>query len=118
MDKRNRYPKGTRGLAAYELSVELAVNTLKILKTVHGPADLVNQAQRAVISIPLNIAEGAGRRGRDRSYHFTVAYGSGQELMAALEVVQDLELADDAKISDLCELLDRVNRVVWGLCKR
>ena len=41
--------------------------------------DLADQARRAMASVPLNLAEGAGRAGRDRVYHFRIAYGSVKE---------------------------------------
>ncbi len=110
-------PRGVRGLAAYELALEVSKNTLKLLNDIHAPGDLVDQARRAVISIPLNIAEGAGRTGRDRRYHFTVAYGSGRELAAALDIIRMLGLVDDGKMETLILTLDRLNGMVWGLCR-
>ena len=117
MNKKNRFPRGTRGLAAYELAMQVAENTLKMLDNLHAPGDLNSQTRRAVISIPLNVAEGAGRRGKDRSYHFSIAYASGQEVMAALELIRRLNLVDQSEIDTLIRLMDRVNALVYGLMR-
>ena len=118
MTHRNHSSKGIRGLVAYEQASETCIAILNALKSVRAPGDLKNQIQRAVISIPLNIAEGSGRHGGDRKYHFSVAYGSGREAMAGLELIRGLGLMDKAKIADLIARLDRVNRLVWGLQRK
>ena len=117
MHENTRKPMGVKGLVAYDLALEVTKDTLKLLDHVHAPGDVVDQARRAAISIPLNIAEGAGRIGRDRKYHFTIAYGSGRELAAALDIIRVLGKVDEAKIETLSRMLDRVNGLVWRLCR-
>ena len=116
MNNKKHHPKGTRGLVAYELVIKLVKDTLNMLDEIHGPGDLVSQARRAVISIPLNIAEGSGRRGNDRSYHFSIAYGSAKEVQAVLEIIRVLGLVEHTRIDALLTLSDRVNGLIWGLC--
>jgi len=56
-------------------------------------AELSDQLDRASISVPLNIAEGAGRSTpRERARHYTIARGSAGECLACLDLL-DLELA-------------------------
>jgi four helix bundle protein len=56
---------------------------------------LRDQLERASLSIAINIAEGAGPRGRgDRARFFTVARGSAMECAALLEVAASRGLVD------------------------
>jgi four helix bundle protein len=48
---------------------------------------LGRQLAASASSVPLNIAEGAGRFGRDRLHHFRIAYGSCQEAKTTLEIL-------------------------------
>ena len=42
---------------------------------------------RSAVSVAANLAEGAGRAGRDRSYHWRIAYGSALESRSHLEML-------------------------------
>lgn len=53
-------------------------------------AELSDQLDRASLSIALNIAEGAGRAGRDQARHYAIARGSAFECLAVLDLL-DLE---------------------------
>ena len=44
--------------------------------------------ERALISVPLNLAEGAYSRGRNRQARFQTAAGSAREVLACLETAQ------------------------------
>ena len=55
-------------------------------------AELSDQLDRASISCCLNIAEGAGRSGRDQARHYAIARGSAFECLAVLDLL-DLEAA-------------------------
>ena len=55
-------------------------------------AELSDQLDRASISAVLNIAEGAGRAGRDQARHYAIARGSAYECLAVLDLL-DLEAA-------------------------
>jgi four helix bundle protein len=46
-----------------------------------------DQAVRASARIPLAIAEGAGRQGRDRRHLWRVAYGTARETTAVVELL-------------------------------
>jgi four helix bundle protein len=56
-------------------------------------SELSDQLDRASISVPLNIAEGAGRSTpRERARHYTIARGSAVECLACLDLLE-LELS-------------------------
>jgi len=77
--------------------------------------DLANQVRRAATSVPLNIAEGRERAGRDRAHHYRVARGSAAEVVAALGVAVALGYLDDAAAADALGALDRVRAMLWRL---
>jgi four helix bundle protein len=72
-----------------------------------GEADLKNQMRRASRSIPFNIGEGAGKRGRARAAAYKVALGEDKELMAALDCVEIDQLAALDDVIAGQELADR-----------
>lgn len=74
---------------AYRLALDfrrIVVRWLPLRRT-----ELSDQLDRASISVPLNIAEGAGRSTpRERARHYTIARGSAVECLACLDLI-DLE---------------------------
>ena len=75
--------------------------------------DLGDQLHRAVVSVPLNIAEGSGQRGGNRRLRYETALGSAREARAALEVASDAGYCDvvDAQV------MDQLDRVIATLVK-
>ena len=83
-----------------------------------GHAALVDQLRRAASSVPLNIAEAAGRTGEaDAARHFAIARGSAMECAAALDVGLLLKVVDGARHARGCELLERVGGMLTKLCR-
>ena len=82
------------------------------------PGDIASQIKRAAISVVMNIAEGNGRSGKDRAYHFRVAYSSAFEASAGLQLLLECGLADPEQISTALDLLDQVRAMVWRLMGR
>ena len=72
-----------------------------------------DQAVRASARIPLAIAEGAGRQGRDRRHLWRVAYGTARETTAVVELLVTLEVVDIADGQALLGRLDRVQAMLW-----
>ena len=78
---------------------------------------LAIQLKRAAVSIPSNVAEGAGRDGHREFLRFlSIARGSLSELETQLLIAADLGYlpAEHAAF----ELLDRVSRLITGLHKK
>ena len=70
---------------AHEVAKEVVKSVAPVIELVaRRDADLAKQMRRAATSIPLNIAEGRERVGRDRLQHFRIALGSSAEVGAAL----------------------------------
>jgi len=77
--------------------------------------ELATQLRRAGSSVPLCIAEGAQRSGRDRPHLFRVAAGSAAEVRAALRVAVAWGYLEAAAVVPAEQLLDRVAAMLWRL---
>ena len=75
--------------------------------------DLARQMRKATTSIPLNVAEGRQRAGKDVRHHYRVAGGSAAELVSQLQVALDWGYIADA--SAVLALLDRERAMLWRL---
>ena len=74
---------------------------------------LADQLERALISIPLNVAEGAYSRGRNRQARYQCAAASAREALACFETAHALGYA--VPLSP--ELLALFNRVIGTLVR-
>jgi four helix bundle protein len=93
-------------LATYELSARLTSPRAWALR---------DQLLRAAISVPSNIAEGAGR-GSDRDFRFLIqALGSLNEVEYDLLLARDLGFLAVSEHLRLSEQLDEVRRMLSGL---
>jgi len=80
---------------------------------------LADQWRRAAYSVPLNIAEGTGRKGpREFARYLGFAYGSLHEVEAILELVEVLEYLPKEEIAELKEKPADCARMVFGLIRR
>ena len=97
-------------LDVYQVSVEVVAEVYRILNPrPRGYSDLVNQAQRAAISIPLNVAEGSGEFNRlEKARFYQIARRSATECAAALDVLRVLGVVSAKRLERARELLDRV----------
>lgn len=82
-----------QNLEVYQLGKEIVKDNYRITKTF--PFDekfcLINQMNRAAISVPSNIAEGTARSTKKDKVHFiNMAYGSLMELICQMEIASDL----------------------------
>ncbi len=81
-----------------------------------GYSFLVNQLNRAALSISANIAEGNGRFTKaDRRNFFGIARGSVQECVPLLELARRRRLITDDNHSILKERLEEIARMLSGL---
>ena len=81
-----------------------------------GYGFLVDQLNRAVLSIASNIAEGNGRFTKaDRKNFFGVARGSVQECVPQLELAKRRGLIDESKHTELKSQLEEISRMLSGL---
>ena len=79
---------------------------------------LTAQMRRAAISIPSNIAEGAGRNNQKEFIHFLrISQGSIAELETQILIGQNLGHFHNTTIQTLLDDLDEIFKMVIGLQK-
>ena len=77
---------------------------------------LVDQLNRAALSIATNIAEGNGRYHKaDRKNFFRISRGSAFECIPILELCKRKKLIEEAKFKTLKENLDEICKMLTGL---
>jgi four helix bundle protein len=109
-----------RDLSAWKAAKALAVEVYRAVNAVSVRNDfaLVDQLRRAAISIPSNIAEGAGRGTNQDALRFLyVARGSLCELRTQLEVMQEASLLDHRICESLLARAEEVGRLLGGLVR-
>lgn len=79
-------------------------------------AALGDQLERALISIPLNVAEGAYSRGKNRQARYQSAAASAREALACLETAEALGWAAPLE-AELAALFHRVIGTLVRLCE-
>ena len=79
---------------------------------------LCQQLQRAIVSVPSNIAEGSGRRSVKEKIHFIeIAYGSLMEAYCQLEIASDLNYITTAEVQDIKPRFYSLSRQLSALAK-
>ena|SRR5690606_8614822 len=80
---------------------------------------LISQMRRSAVSIPSNIAEGAGRNMDGEFKNFLgIASGSSNELFTQLLLSHRLQLASQEKITPILDQLIEVQKINYSLIKK
>jgi four helix bundle protein len=79
---------------------------------------LISQLRRASVSIPANIAEGAGRKSYKEFVHFlSTSQGSASEVDTELLIANRLGYLESSQYLQLRSSLDEIGRMLTGLCQ-
>ena len=112
---------GYKGLRAYEVSYSLAIQLYEISKRlpreeIYG---ITSQLRRASLSVPLNIAEGYGRKANPRDYRqfLYVAKGSSNEVQVLLDFIRDLGYVSEEEHDALYSQYDEVQKLLFGIIR-
>ena len=109
-----------RKLDVYNLSKQFVMQVYQLLRGYpeYERYALCDQLRRAVISIPSNIAEGAGRIAlKERMHFYDIAYGSLTETLCQLEISRDLDYINAEQFSSLELTASRISMTLIALKK-
>lgn len=103
-------------LLFWQKSIELAKEVYIVCAEL--PKDekfgLISQIKRSAVSIPSNIAEGAGRNNDSEFYHFLgIANASSFELQTQLILTRELNLLDAQKVNSLISYINEIQRMIY-----
>ena len=106
-------------LDVYQCALRFAALSFRILENMpRGHGELSDQLKRATISIPLNIAEGAGKPTEaDRSRYHAIARGSAMECAAIVDLLRLQSLVQPTVADEAKALLVRVVSMLTKLCR-
>ena len=106
----------SRKSAAQAKALRAAGMAIALVMAVKAPLrSLADQVVRAAASVPANIAEGQGRAGKDRLYHWRIAYGSAKELEVHLTLLLEAGAVDSERAAEALRLLDEVRAMLWRM---
>ncbi len=98
---------------AIDLTVEVYKATQNFPK--EETYGLTSQIRRCSVSIPSNIAEGAGRNSNNEFSHFLgISNGSSYELQTQLIVSNKLELLTEERLNHLLQPLDEIQKMNYA----
>ena len=101
---------------ALELALAIIPHLARVIPKIrrHDPK-LHAQLRDAGSSMPMNLAEGNRRRGRDRAYLFSVAAGSAAEVRTGLRTAAAWGYVSEDSVREALELFDRLQAMIWTL---
>ncbi|MBR6829925.1 MAG: four helix bundle protein [Paludibacteraceae bacterium] len=110
-----------RELVAWQKAMQLTKAVYVLTKTFPSVEQygLVSQIQRAVVSIPSNIAEGAGRPTQKELVHFlSFSLGSAYELETELLLARELDYITEEQSKQINAEVVEVQKLVYSLMKK
>ncbi len=112
--------KTHKDLDVWKLSIEFVTEIYNLTKDFPKEEQfgLTNQVRRASVSIPSNIAEGAGRRSDKEFLQFLyISMGSIQEIDTQLLISLNLNYLTKSEYEILLTKLDQISKMISGLIK-
>ena len=112
--------KSYKELIVWQKAISLVSDVYAISKTFPNEEKfgLVNQLNRAVVSIPSNIAEGWGRESSKNYLQFLrISRGSLMEVETLIIISKNLNYINEDSFKKLSEQLEEVSKILQGLIK-
>lgn len=105
-------------LEVWKLSKDFAISIYGLTKKfpVDEKYGLISQLNRAVISIPSNIAEGSGRISlKDKANFTNIAYSSLLEVLNLLIISEELNFITEEELNESREKIEIISQKLSGL---
>ena len=103
-------------LEAQSIALKAAGIAISLVRQVPTPLkSIADQVIRSASSVPANLSEGHGRFGKDRRYHYTVAYGSAKEVDVHLRLLLGAGVLNESRTKIALDLFDSVRAMTWRL---
>ena len=103
-------------LIALTKALEAAGLALMLARRVPAPLkSLADQVVRSASSVAANLSEGHGRSGRDRLYHWRIAYASVKEVDTHLRLLARAGAVSVDRAQAALDLFDQVRAMTWRL---
>lgn len=107
-----------KNLTVWQKSIDFTTEIYSITKDF--PTDekygLTSQIRRAAISVPSNIAEGAGRKSNREFKHFlNISLGSIFELETQIIIAHRLNLIEGSIIDDIQLRISEIQKMIYSL---
>ena len=104
-------------LKIWKKAIDLAIDVYKA--TENFPKEekygLTSQTRRSAVSVPSNIAEGAGRNSDKEFSHFLgISNGSSYELQTQLIISNKLNLLSDTTVKPLLYRINEIQKMNYG----
>lgn len=112
--------KSYKDLIVWQKAILLVTEVYSISKTFpeNEKFGLTNQLNRAVVSVPSNIAEGWGRESRKNNLQFLrISRGSLMEVETLILISKNLNYINDQKFKIISEEIEEIGKILQGLIK-
>ena len=113
--------KSYRDLEVYQLSYKLALSIHKMTQTFpkEETYEISSQMRRAALSIPLNIAEGYGKKSsaKDFKRFLKISLGSTNEMLVLISFVKDLGYITEEEYKEYSERYNMLGGMIYNLEK-
>ncbi|MBI9033656.1 MAG: four helix bundle protein [Bacteroidales bacterium] len=109
--------KTYKDLIVWQRSMDLVVKTCELMRTFPDSEkfSLINQIQRAAVSVPANIAEGYGRSPKSYSHYLVISRSSLNELETELLLANRINYLDDAILNEFEEEITQIGKMLTKL---
>jgi four helix bundle protein len=106
----------SQDLAVYKKSKQFHMECKKIIQSIPYDKMVVDQLNRASLSIILNIAEGSGKfSNADRKKFFIIARASIFECVAILDILHDENKIDTSLFKNQLVISDQISRILFTM---
>ena len=103
--------------------LEIYIRSKELLKQVYQITEkyperekynVISQLRRSILSVPLNIAEGYGRKSREEFKRFLkISLGSSNEVEALLDISKELRYINEEEYKKLSKENDEIGKMIY-----